>query len=69
MVRLVYAQTILSEKELNELKRRTGKNSTKSAVAAAVNHYLDCQHTHKESLEEKLERTLRSRRSEKENYI
>lgn len=69
MVKLIHAQTILSEGALSELKRKAGKNTAKDAIAVAVNHYLDCQHVHQESLERKLERTLKKRRSEKEKCI
>lgn len=69
MVKLVHAQTILSEEALSELKRKAGKNATKDAIAEAVKHYLDCQHTYQESLEKKLERTIKNRRSRKEKYI
>lgn len=69
MVKLVHAQTILSEEALSELKRKAGKNATKDAIAVAIDHYLDCQHTYQESLEKKLERTLKQRRIKKEKYI
>ncbi|MFO7967902.1 MAG: DUF5371 family protein [Archaeoglobaceae archaeon] len=69
MVKLVHAQTTLSEEALSELKRKAGKNATKDAIAVAVEHYLNCQHTYQESLEKKLERTIKKRRVEKERYI
>ncbi|MFP3908398.1 MAG: DUF5371 family protein [Halobacteriota archaeon] len=68
-MKLVHAQTILNEEALSELKRKSGENSTKDAIAAAVDHYLGCQYMYEESLEKKLERTLRNRRREKEKYI
>ncbi len=37
----VYAQTVIREDKLKELKRRTGMN-TKDALLKAVEHYLSC---------------------------
>ncbi|RLI78168.1 hypothetical protein DRP07_11370 [Archaeoglobales archaeon] len=37
----VYAQTVIREDKLEELKRRTGMN-TKDALLKAVEHYLSC---------------------------
>ncbi len=41
-MKYVYAQTVIREDKLNELKRRTGMN-TKDALVKAVEHYLACQ--------------------------
>jgi hypothetical protein len=39
---VVFAQTPLLKSRLEELKRLTGTTSTKDALQAAVNHYLNC---------------------------
>ena len=40
-MRYVHAQTVIKEDKLEELKRRTGKN-TKDALLEAILHYLSC---------------------------
>ena len=40
-MRYVHAQTVIKEDKLEELKRRTGKN-TKDALLEAIQHYLSC---------------------------
>ncbi|MBO8181993.1 MAG: DUF5371 family protein [Archaeoglobus sp.] len=40
-MRYVHAQTVIKEEKLEELKRRTGKN-TKDALLEAILHYLSC---------------------------
>ncbi len=42
MKAFVYAQTVLTEDMLKELKRKTGEVSTKDALYKAVVHYLKC---------------------------
>ena len=43
MSKLVHAQTILTQDQLNELKERTGESATKDAISKAIDHYLDCK--------------------------
>lgn len=45
MSRIMHAQTVLTEEEVEALKRKTGESSTKDAVAKAVAHYLECEYT------------------------
>jgi len=45
MSRLVHAQTILENDQLNELKERTGETATKDAISKAIDHYLECKDT------------------------
>jgi hypothetical protein len=40
-MRYIHAQTVIKEDKLEELKRRTGKN-TKDALLEAILHYLSC---------------------------
>jgi len=39
---VVFAQIPLLKSQLEELKRRSGEQTTKDALHAAVNHYLNC---------------------------
>jgi len=43
VVKLVHAQTILLEDDLDKLKERSGEHTTKDAISKAVDHYLDCK--------------------------
>lgn len=62
MADIVHAQTVLDESTLNELKKKTGENATKDAIATAVDHYLRCQYTDEEPMERKLEEVMKRRR-------
>jgi len=42
--KFVYVQTILTEEEIEELLKKTGKDNKKDAVREAVLHYLKCEH-------------------------
>ncbi|MFO7967435.1 MAG: DUF5371 family protein [Archaeoglobaceae archaeon] len=59
MVKIVHAQTLLSEELLNELKKKTGEKATKDAITTAVEHYLTCQHVHEDqSMNKRLEEIM-----------
>lgn len=59
MVKLVHAQTILSEEMLNELKKKTGEKATKDAINTAIEHYLTCHYTHEDqSVDKRLEEIM-----------
>ena len=45
VVKLVHAQTILLQEDLDKLKERTREHATKDAISKAVEHYLKCDHT------------------------
>ncbi|MDI6888645.1 MAG: DUF5371 family protein [Methanocellales archaeon] len=45
MVKIIYAQTVLTDEDLKRLKKKTGTDSTKEALATAVQHYLECDST------------------------
>lgn len=45
MSKLVHAQTILLEDDLDKLKERSGEHTTKDAISKAVDHYLECKNT------------------------
>ncbi len=62
MAQIVHAQTVLNEDTLKDLKKKTGENATKDAIATAVDHYLRCSYTNEEPLEGKLEEIMKTRR-------
>ena len=45
MVKIVHAQTVLSEDDLIALKQKCKESSTKEALSIAVQHYLECEYT------------------------
>ncbi|WP_094229206.1 DUF5371 family protein [Methanolobus psychrotolerans] len=45
MVKIVHAQTVLTEDELAALKKKCNESSTKEALSMAVQHYLECEYT------------------------
>lgn len=45
MVKIVHAQTVITEDDLKALKEKTGESSTKDAIAKAIEHYLTCPYT------------------------
>ena len=61
MVKIIHAQTVLTEDVLNELKKKTGESATKDALAKAVEHYLQCPYTDADMLEKRLEEYIRKR--------
>ncbi|MEL4305316.1 DUF5371 family protein [Methanococcoides sp. LMO-2] len=44
-MKIVHAQTVLAEDQLEALKKKTGETSTKDALSKAVDHYLECEYT------------------------
>ncbi|MHC1593646.1 MAG: DUF5371 family protein, partial [Methermicoccaceae archaeon] len=42
MSKIVHAQTVITEDDLNALKEKTGESSTKDSIAKAIEHYLSC---------------------------
>ena len=61
---VVFAQTPLLKSQLEELKRLSGEETTKDALHAAVNHYLDCPLI----LEEKEKEEKEKEEKEKERW-
>ena len=53
IMKLVHAQTVLREEDLEALKKRSGCNTTKDALYTAVIHYLNCPIAGRENEEEK----------------
>ncbi len=41
MAKIVHAQTVLYEDEIEALKKKTGEPNTKDAIAKAIHVYLD----------------------------
>lgn len=62
MAEIVHAQTVLSEDMLNELKKKTGEQATKDAIASAVDHFLRCSYTQEEPLKGKLEEAMKKKK-------
>jgi hypothetical protein len=46
VAKIVHVQTVLMDEELSALKQKTGEETTKDALAAAVQHYLECGYIH-----------------------
>lgn len=44
-LKIVHAQTVLTEDELAALKKKCNESSTKEALSMAVQHYLECEYT------------------------
>jgi hypothetical protein len=44
-MKIVHAQTVLAEEQLDALKKKTNEPSTKEALSVAVQHYLECEYT------------------------
>jgi len=63
MVKIVHAQTVLLEDELEALKQKTNEETTKDALVAAIHHYLGCAHTHEDAWAKKLEKIMRKRQN------
>lgn len=41
-MKIMHVQSVLPEKDIIELKMKTGESSTKEAISKAVYHYLEC---------------------------
>ena len=60
MIKIMHAQTVLTEDDVEALKQRTGEDSAKDAVAKAVAHYLECEYTNVEDMwAKKLEKIVK----------
>jgi hypothetical protein len=67
MVKIMHAQTVLTEDDIEALKTKTGESSTKDAIAKAVSHYLECEYTKVEDMfAKKLERVIKRKQKEEE---
>ncbi|UZE91948.1 MAG: DUF5371 family protein [Methanosarcinales archaeon] len=63
MVRIIYAQTVLTAEDLDRLKKKVGTDSTKEALSTAVQHYLECDSTEVGDLwQRRLERLTEGKR-------
>lgn len=63
MVRILHAQTVLTDEDLRRLKKKTGEDSTKEALSTAVQHYLECESTEVgEVWQRRLERLVETKR-------
>jgi hypothetical protein len=67
MVKIMHAQTVLTEEDIEALKTKTGESSTKDAIAKAVTHYLECEYTKVEDMfAKKLEKVIKRKQKESE---
>ncbi|MCX9084287.1 MAG: DUF5371 family protein [Candidatus Methanoperedens sp.] len=67
MVKIMHAQTVLTEDDIEALKTKTGESSTKDAIAKAVSHYLECEYTKVEDMfAKKLERVIKRKQKAEE---
>ncbi|MFA0822574.1 MAG: DUF5371 domain-containing protein [Methanomethylovorans sp.] len=66
MVKIVHAQTVLTEEELEALKKKCNEPSTKEALSIAVQHYLECEYTDlgDKMWTKKLERVVQKKKSQ-----
>jgi hypothetical protein len=66
MVKIVHAQTVLTEEELAALKKKCNEPSTKEALSIAVQHYLECEYTDlgDKMWTKKLERVVQKKKSQ-----
>lgn len=66
MVKIVHAQTVLTEEELAALKKKCNETSTKEALSIAVQHYLECEYTDlgDKMWTKKLERVVQKKKSQ-----
>ena len=63
MTKILHVQTVLTNDDLEALKKKSGHNTTKDAVAAAVEHYLECPYTDKGDMwAERLKKTIDNRK-------
>lgn len=69
MGRFITATTSLTESDLEELKRKTGKSSNKEALGTAVAHYISCFCEDKYERIEHVEEKERSRAGRKPFYL
>jgi hypothetical protein len=60
--KIIIVQTKLPEDVLEELKRKTGENTTKEALVKAIDHYLYCFNIKKDQKETKKVKKRRSGR-------
>jgi len=47
MGRIKHYQVVLPEEVMDELKKATGEEYAKDAIAIAIEHYLNCPHVKK----------------------
>jgi hypothetical protein len=67
MVKIMHAQTVLTEDDIEALKIKTGESSTKDAIAKAVTHYLECEYTKVEDMwAKKLEKVVKRKQKAEE---
>ena len=62
MSKIMHAQMVILEDDLISLKKKTGEQNTKDALAKAVTHYLECEYTQESDMwAKKLEKAIQKR--------
>ena len=62
MTKILHVQTVMTEDDLEALKTKCGLSTTKDAVAAAVEHYLECPYTDSGDIwAERMKKTMEQR--------
>ncbi len=66
-MKIVHAQTVLAEEQLEQLKKKCNNTSTKEALSIAVQHYLECEYTdmNDEMWTRKLEKIVKKKNENK----
>ena len=63
MSKIMHAQMVIIDDDLNSLKRKTGEKNTKDALAKAVDHYLECEYTQESDMwAKKLEKVVKKKK-------
>jgi hypothetical protein len=63
MSKIMHAQMVIMEDDLSSLKKKTGEQNTKDALAKAVDHYLECEYTQESDMwAKKLEKAIQKRK-------
>ncbi len=67
-MKIVHAQTVLAEEQLQELKKKCNSSSTKEALTIAVEHYLECEYTdmNEDMWAKKMEKIVQKKKEQKE---
>lgn len=64
MSKIIHAQMVIMEDDLNSLKQKTGEKNTKDALAKAVDHYLECEYTQEPDMwAKKLEKAITKKKT------
>lgn len=64
MSKIMHAQMVIIDDDLNSLKQKSGEKYTKDALAKAVDHYLECEYTQESDMwAKKLEKAIKKKKT------